>query len=54
MQEVKFVDETGAEVTIPCQWMVLCDNDAVTVQNHPILGDVPICERCKARYVALS
>jgi hypothetical protein len=51
---VKFVDESGAEVTIPCQWMALCDHDAVTVQPHPILGDVPICDRCKKRYDALA
>ena len=51
---VKFVDEHGAEVTVPCQWFAMCDHNAVTVQRHSILGDVPICERCKARYDALS
>jgi hypothetical protein len=35
--------------TAPCQWFLLCTNPATTILSHPILGDVPICERCKAR-----
>lgn len=30
-----------------CQWFALCTNEAVTTEPHPILGDVPICQRCK-------
>lgn len=29
-----------------CQWFALCANDATTTLWHPILGDVPICQRC--------
>lgn len=31
-----------------CKWFLMCTNAAVTTVWHPILGDVPICERCKA------
>ncbi len=37
-----------------CQWFALCDHTATTTQKHPILGDVPICDRCKAKYERLS
>jgi len=29
-----------------CQWFALCTNEATMTRPHPILGDVPICERC--------
>ena len=29
-----------------CQWFARCDNEATTVREHPILVEVPICERC--------
>jgi hypothetical protein len=32
-----------------CEWFALCDNLATTTRPHPILGDVPICERCDAQ-----
>src|SRR5262245_40467082 len=37
-----------------CQWFLLCDNPATTTQSHSILGEVPICERCKAKYESLG
>jgi hypothetical protein len=29
-----------------CMWFALCKNEAVTTVPHPILGDVPCCQRC--------
>lgn len=33
-------------MTTICQWFLMCLNPAVGTVNHPILGDVPICDRC--------
>lgn len=30
-----------------CQWFALCPNKATGTIRHPILGDVPICDRCR-------
>ena len=32
-----------------CMWFALCDKKAVTTVSHPILGEVPICQRCLDR-----
>lgn len=37
-----------------CEWFLLCDNPAVTTQSHPVLGDVPICQRCADKYRSLA
>lgn len=29
-----------------CQWFITCERKAVTTREHPILGRVPICQRC--------
>lgn len=29
-----------------CEWYTLCGDEATTTRPHPILGSVPICERC--------
>ncbi len=29
-----------------CEWFARCTNEAVGEMPHPILGGVPICERC--------
>ena len=32
-----------------CEWFALCDHPATLLVAHPILGDVPTCERCVAK-----
>lgn len=32
-----------------CEWFAMCTNDATGTIPHPILGDVPICDRCRGR-----
>jgi len=32
-----------------CAWWAGCHNDATTTEPHPILGDVPICDRCVSK-----
>lgn len=29
-----------------CEWFLMCLNPAVGTVKHPILGNVPICDRC--------
>ena len=31
-----------------CEWFALCDNYATHTKTHPVLGEVPICDRCEA------
>lgn len=33
-----------------CKWYALCANESVGHVAHPILGDVPICQRCADRH----
>jgi hypothetical protein len=32
-----------------CQWFALCDHEANGTMPHPVLGEVPICDRCRAK-----
>ncbi len=32
--------------TMTCEWFALCTNEATGMYEHPILGAVPICQRC--------
>src|ERR1044072_1896475 len=36
-----------------CEWFAQCLNDATGTEPHPILGDVPICDRCRTKNEAL-
>lgn len=36
-----------------CEWFAGCDNDATTTRSHPVLGPVPICERCQSKIESL-
>lgn len=29
-----------------CEWFAMCDNRAIGTLPHPVIGPVPICERC--------
>jgi hypothetical protein len=31
----------------PCEWFAHCENDATGVMDHPVIGFVPICDRCR-------
>lgn len=33
-----------------CEWYALCMNPAVGTTPHPILGNVPICQRCADKH----
>lgn len=36
-----------------CAWFTLCDRPATTVMAHPVLREVPICDRCRTKVEAL-
>ena len=36
------------ETTI-CEWFALCDREATRYRDHPVLGQVPICDQCDDR-----
>lgn len=42
-------DEQWLNETFPnrCRWFMRCQNTATSMTPHPILGEVPTCERCK-------
>lgn len=58
---VRLIDEDGTvsdEVlalpfdrvsTVECSWFALCDHEATSLEAHPALNAVPICDRCKAK-----
>ena len=37
-----------------CEWFLVCDNTATKTRSHPILGDVPICDRCDEKISKLE
>jgi hypothetical protein len=61
MDAVRFAEkleaETGLSVDgeptsewVGCEWFALCDHPAAGVVKHPVLGDVPTCERCASQH----
>lgn len=36
--------ESGYEA--PCMWFARCANPANGIRQHPVLHNVPICQRC--------
>lgn len=40
------VADTAREAPLHCHWFARCPNAAVTSVPHPVLGDVPVCQRC--------
>lgn len=39
----------GAPIRLQCAWFALCRNVATGTKSHPIIGEVPICDRCRAK-----
>jgi hypothetical protein len=37
-----------------CEWFALCDHPATSLRAHPILGDVPICDRCTDKLAKIA
>lgn len=43
------VADTAREAPLHCHWFAGCTNAAATSVPHPVLGDVPVCQRCAER-----
>jgi len=52
-QEFYFGHDCETE-KMTCEWFLLCDNEATQTEPHPIVGDVPICDRCKDKLTAIE
>lgn len=39
-------EESVASGYYECSWFALCTNTATKLRSQPVLGDVPICDRC--------
>lgn len=37
------------DATVICQWFLLCPNPADGLVEHPVLVEVPCCDRCAER-----
>jgi hypothetical protein len=36
-----------------CGWFPVCDRPAATFLDHPVLGEVPLCDHCRTKAEAL-
>jgi hypothetical protein len=36
----------SVEDVYDCRWFLGCTREAVTTLEHPLLGSVPVCQRC--------
>jgi hypothetical protein len=43
---VTLTDNTGTQWAVLCGWMSGCKRDATGTTPHPVLGDVPTCDKC--------
>lgn len=48
------VDGDNGMRDVVCMWFAKCTNPANGLRDHPILGDVPICQRCDDKIERLS
>jgi hypothetical protein len=39
-------ERTRPDDGVTCRWFLQCDNPAVGVVRHSVLGNVPCCRRC--------
>ena len=42
---VSYPAQDGGREDAPCMWFHACDDAAVSTAVHPLLGDVPVCQR---------
>lgn len=40
----------GQMLPVYCEWYALCMNSPDGTVTHPVLGEVPTCERCARRH----
>ena len=50
----RFRQACGIVSEAVCEWFALCENPATREHPHPVLGSVPICDRCAAKVEALA
>jgi len=51
---IKVAVEGGEIVAVLCCWFAACENEAISTEAHPILGQVPICDRCAEKVEAMT
>jgi hypothetical protein len=39
----------GRGAVVMCEWFAMCGREATATVQHPILGSVPVCERCQKK-----